>query len=125
VLHRPVEPARHIVLFVLLIGFDVIALFQQTREEIAGVLHMIVPAIHVTSISNLLPALSLLTYILICEGSMWFMRARAKLSLHILDRLQIKYKLEPREQMLPAVARSSTAKRQPRKRRIFPQPTTQ
>jgi len=88
---------RHIVLFALLVGFDAIALFEQPRAEVAAIVHRLDSGIPVGSIIYLMPALSLLVYVVVCEGSMWFMRARAKLALHIIDRLYRKYRLIPRE----------------------------
>jgi hypothetical protein len=83
---------RHIALFALIAAFDMIALFDTPKEFISLLIHAVNSDISERSMSELLPAAFLLGYVLACELSMWFMRARALLSLKIIDRLHMKYR---------------------------------
>lgn len=86
---------RHVALFVLIVAFDVLSFSAVCRAFISGNVAR-VSGLTQEAVDDRLPAVALLVYVLACEGSMWFMRARAAMSLHILRDLRSRFTLHPR-----------------------------
>jgi hypothetical protein len=86
---------RHIVLFIVIVAFDAISFSAEYRAYTSMFISRFV-GIDQQSIFERLPGLALFFYVCVCEGSMWFMRAKARLSLHIIASLQTKYRLSSR-----------------------------
>ncbi|WP_157643120.1 hypothetical protein [Bradyrhizobium sp. WSM4349] len=86
---------RHIGLFVLLVVFDMIVVSIDSRTYASSFISRYT-GISQQSVYERLPAIALFVYVCVCEGSMWFMRAKARLSIHIIDGLQAKYELSLR-----------------------------
>ena len=86
---------RHIALFVLIAAFDVISFSAESRTY-ASLFISSFSGIGQQSVYERLPAVVLFIYVCVCEGSMWFMRAKALLSIHVIKGFQAKYKLSLR-----------------------------
>ncbi len=87
---------RHIALLVLIAAFDTLSFSKEWRAYVSGYIGELL-GLSQWSIDDKLTAIVLLIYVLACEGSMWFMRARAAISLHILRDLKSRFSLMPRE----------------------------
>ena len=82
-------------LILLLLLVDLICWLDVVGERVGFWLHEMRPAISEGSAAALVPVISIMFFLLIGEGSQWFMRVRTKLLLSTFDYLGTRYSLRP------------------------------